>query len=100
MAIEIKRYKAFEKGTLRAFFTIYIPEWHLEIRDLALHEKNGKRWANLPAKQYQDQDETKYMPLVKIDDDVRDRFQEAVLKAVQEHLIAKGDEPTDSEIPF
>jgi hypothetical protein len=41
------------KNTLRGFFTVAFPSG-LIIRDCMLHEKNGKRWVSLPAREYTD----------------------------------------------
>jgi hypothetical protein len=43
-------WKALHRNTLLGFASIKIPELHLSIRDIAIHQKNGHRWAQLPAK--------------------------------------------------
>jgi hypothetical protein len=41
---------ALHRNTLVGFATIRIRELRLEIAGVAIHEKNGKRWAQLPAR--------------------------------------------------
>ncbi len=50
MAIEIISYRKYEKNTLLGFLTVRMTSVGLEIRDMTIHEKNGKRWIGLPAK--------------------------------------------------
>ncbi len=52
MALEIFNFRPHEKNTLRGFLTVRLTNVGLEIRDIALHKKNGKRWLQLPAKPY------------------------------------------------
>ena len=56
MAIEITDFRSCEKNTLQGFATARLTNVGLEIRDIALHQKNGKRWFQLPAKPYQKPD--------------------------------------------
>lgn len=56
MAVEVVDFRAHTKNTLRGFLTIRMTGIGLEIRDLALHEKNGKQWLQLPAKPYKKSD--------------------------------------------
>jgi len=43
MAIEITDFRTHKKNTLRGFITVRLTTIGLEIRDLAVHEKNGGR---------------------------------------------------------
>lgn len=54
--IEIVDFKQHAKNTLQGFLTIRLTTTGLEIRDLALHQKNGNRWLQLPAKPYKKPD--------------------------------------------
>ena len=56
MRVEIVDFRQYRKNTLQGFLAIGLPSVGLEIRDLALHEKNGKRWLQLPTKPYQKPD--------------------------------------------
>ena len=48
--LECTDWRPCERGTLRGFADLILPSLHLEIRDCAVHEKNGKRWVQLPAR--------------------------------------------------
>ena len=50
LPIECTGWRPCERNTLCGFADIFLPSLHLEIRDYAVHEKNGKRWVQLPAR--------------------------------------------------
>jgi hypothetical protein len=50
LTIACTDWRSLHRNTLRGFATIEIAELKLEVRDVAVHDKNGKRWAQLPAK--------------------------------------------------
>ena len=52
MAIEIIDFRPYIKNTLQGFLSIRLTSVGLEIRDVGLHHKDGKRWLQLPAKPY------------------------------------------------
>lgn|SRR5262245_26451175 len=81
------------RNTLRGFATIVISELKLEIRDVAVHEKNGERWAHLPAKPMLDHNgvalrdgangKIKYADVFTfVDKATREAFSKAVINAV------------------
>jgi hypothetical protein len=39
-----------ERGTLRGFAKISIPKWRLTMDGCAVHERDGRKWAQLPAR--------------------------------------------------
>jgi len=43
MAIEIIAFRSYERNTLKGFFTARLTNMGLEIRDITLHQKNGKK---------------------------------------------------------
>jgi hypothetical protein len=49
-SVQVEAFKPMRSNTLVGFATIIIPELHLRIVDLVVHEKNESRWVNLPAK--------------------------------------------------
>jgi hypothetical protein len=87
MGIEIKSFRKFEKNTLKGFLTVLLQPSGLEIRDLTLHEKNGKRWVNMPSRPYEDDEgETRYSYIIFFPDKKRaEQFQQATLKALKEY---------------
>ncbi len=82
-----------ERGTLRSFADIFLPSLHLEIRDIAVHEKNEKRWVQLPARPQLDgnrelvRDQTgkiQYATIMRFRDrPTADAFSGAVVTAIQ-----------------
>lgn len=86
MSIQITDFKDYHKNTLLGFLTIRIPTVGLEIRDIALHRKNGRRWLQLPAKPYPKQDGTQgWNYIICFPDKSRyRRFEEVTLKALDE----------------
>jgi hypothetical protein len=114
-------WKALHRNTLLGFASIKIPELHLSIRDIAIHQKNGHRWAQLPAKpQIKDgavvKDSTGrvvYFPMLAFDSrEVANAFSAAVVDAVLVHEPAaftddddhtptrRTRDPMNDEIPF
>jgi hypothetical protein len=43
-------WRPYQRNTLLGFAQIEVAAWHLIINDVAVHEKDGARWAQLPAK--------------------------------------------------
>jgi hypothetical protein len=58
LSIEVEAFTPRRSNTLLGFCTVIVPEMHLRIHDLAVHEKNDKRWVSLPAKPWIDRDGT------------------------------------------
>jgi len=87
MAIEITKFKKYTKNTLRGFFTARLTGVGLEIRDMTLHQKNGKRWVSMPAKPYEKEDGGQgWSYIVKFyDDALGKQFQKAVLQALDSY---------------
>ena len=52
MIVEVVDFRPHTRSTLRGFLTIRLTTVGLEVRDLALHEKDGNRWLQLPAKPF------------------------------------------------
>jgi len=63
--IECTKFKSFQKGTLQGFADFYIPKWGIDLPGCTLNMKNGKRWVNLPTREYLDNGEKKFAPLFK-----------------------------------
>jgi hypothetical protein len=74
LSIQIDSFKPLRANTLFGFADITVPEMHLKIRDLAVHQKNNSRWIGLPAK-----------PLITRDGQVkRDEHNKIVYSAILE----------------
>jgi hypothetical protein len=52
--IEITKFRQCQKNTLRGFLSVRLSQVGLEIRDISLHEKNGKQWLAMPSRPYED----------------------------------------------
>jgi len=88
--IEITSFKPYVKNTLQGFATIRLTNIGLEIRDCALHEKNGSRWFQLPSKQIVKPDKSQWVYILDFYDKPRgEQFQKAALAALDD-LLAKG----------
>jgi hypothetical protein len=93
LTVTCESFRPLVRNTLRGFAEITIAEMRLTIRDIAIHEKNEARWAQLPAKpQVKDgtlvKDATgkvQYVHIMEFDGrEVRDAFSRAVIQAVLE----------------
>jgi hypothetical protein len=56
--IRVEGFMPRRSNTLYGFVAVAIPELHLTITDLTVHEKNGRRWVGLPAHPVIDRDGT------------------------------------------
>jgi hypothetical protein len=90
-------WKPFERNTLRGFARIKVPSWHITIYDVAVHERDGKRWCQLPARPMLDSNreliredgKLKYARMLEFDDRaVGDRFSAAAIKAIDDFIAA------------
>ena len=48
--VEVENFRPHRSGTLYGFVDIFIPQLHLRIHELTVHEKNGQRWVGLPSR--------------------------------------------------
>jgi hypothetical protein len=113
-------WRAVRRNTLLGFAAIKIRELHLTIRDVAVHEKGERRWAQLPARpQIKDgmavtdaAGKVQYFPVMAFDGrGVADAFSAAVCAAILAHepraFSAGAERPQapqrghmNDEIPF
>jgi hypothetical protein len=84
-------FKAHCRNTLRGFATVRIEQMRLVVREVAIHEKNGKAWAQLPSRPWlkdgrvvtNDEGKVQYAPLFEFETvAVRAAFSEAVIAAL------------------
>ena len=93
-------WKPYEKNTLKGFADLWLRAARLNISGVAVHEKNGKRWVQLPARPQLDKDRNlvcgedgkiQYAKVMDFDSrEVSDRFNAAALKAIEDFSF-KGD---------
>jgi hypothetical protein len=95
LTVEIEGFTPRRSNTLYGFATVVIPELHLKIIDLTVHQKNASRWIGLPGKaqinregqlRKDDRGKTLYSPTIEFTDrDTRDAFAAKVIAALLEH---------------
>jgi hypothetical protein len=113
--ITCQSWRPLRKNSLLGFATVRIDGVRLTIKDIAIHEKNGRRWAALPArpqladgKVVMENGKPQYFSLMTFDDrTTADAFSDAVIAAVLAHeprAFADGAErpqsPQRGDIPF
>lgn len=54
MNLEISKFREVNKSTLQGFLSVKINDLGLEVRDIALHRKNGSEWLQMPSRPYID----------------------------------------------
>jgi hypothetical protein len=91
LTIRCHEFKPLQRNTLHGFATVLVEEL-LNIRDIAIHQRNGRRWAQLPAKligkdgaalRNAETGKVVYQPLLQFADRrVADAFSENVVEAV------------------
>jgi hypothetical protein len=118
MTIRCAAFRAWHRNTLFGFAELKIVELDLTIKDVAIHEKNGMRWAQPPAKPQikdgvvvkDDAGKAQYVNIFEFGSRaVRDAFSAAAVRAVLEHepkafeeQPAAAPKPRDADmaIPF
>jgi len=96
-------WKPFEHNSLKGFADLWLRPARLNIKGCAIHEKNGKRWVQLPARPRLDKDQNlirddagkmQYWPVMEFDSrEVADRFSEAALKAIDDFTFKQDFAP-------
>jgi hypothetical protein len=84
---QIADYKIVNKNTLTSVFTVIAPSG-MRLHGVMLHERADARWISLPGKPYNKADgTTEYTTIIDfVNREVRDRFQAAVLQALDSFL--------------
>lgn len=100
--VRVDGFKPMRSNTLYGFATITIPELHLRIIDLTVHEKNQSRWIGLPAKaqidregnvRRDDRGKIAYAPVIEFADRAtRDAFSARVIASLLEFAPAAFDD--------
>jgi hypothetical protein len=104
LTVVVEGFRPLRSNTLFGFVTITIPEMHLRIADLTVHEPHGKRWVGLPGKPQIDRDGTVrenergkplYVPILQFTDKATlDAFGARVVAALLEFAPAAFEEET------
>ena len=90
MSVECMEFKPHANKNLLGFANFWVPKMGLEIYGCSLHEKEGRRWINLPSREYKDNEGvTKYMPVIRFrDKDHYSAFMDACKRAIDEWSAA------------
>lgn len=94
LSVTCLEWKALERGTLLGFAAIKVDQMRLVVRDIAVHEKSGKRWAQLPAKPQISKDreliknrdgKVQYATILEFETkQIADAFSDAVIRALDD----------------
>jgi hypothetical protein len=92
MKLVCKSFRPLRKNTLFGFAEVHIAEFDMVLKDIAVHEKGGSRWAAPPARPQLSKDgaaikdaagKIQYSPIIEFASrEARDRFSAAVISAV------------------
>jgi hypothetical protein len=91
LSVTCADWRPLHRNTLRGFARVRIAELDLTIHDVAIHEKNGRAWAQMPAKPWirdgqlvaDDTGKVQYSPILEFNRrEVREAFSQRVIAAV------------------
>lgn len=108
MTIECMNFISYQKGSLLGFADIYVPKMDAEIYGISLYQKDGRRWVNMPSREYKDKEtkETKYSSVFRLrKKENYEAFGEAVKKAIDAWCLENKKEeskeaPVEQEDPL
>ena len=105
MSVECVSYRPFKKGCLEGFADLWVPKMGLEFYGCTVHSKDGKRWLNLPSKEYEDKDsgERKFRHVVRFRNSAHyTQFGIHALESIDRWIQANPEFPKDEdeEVPF
>jgi hypothetical protein len=95
LTVQIEAFTPRVANTLVGFCTVLVPEMHLRIIDIGIHQKGAARWASLPAKpqitragsvRRDERGKPAYSPVMEfVDRATRDAFSHRVIAALLEY---------------
>lgn len=89
--IECINFRTQTSGALLGFADFFVPKMGLEIKGCTLFQKNGRRWLNLPSKEYEKDGEKKYAPIVKFrEKEHQEAFATAAIKAIDDFCATQA----------
>jgi|SRR5688572_17749329 len=104
MSIECLKFQSVSKGLLVGFADFYIPKTGLEIFGCQLFQKDGKRWINMPSREYtNDQGEKKYAPYIRYREAThKEMFNKLAIEAIDKKCAELNavPNPTQEDVPF
>lgn len=103
--IECLKYKPINKGTLLGYADLFAPKMGLEIFGVALHQKDGRRWVNMPSREYvDDKGEKKFISVIRFPNKVHmEEFTRQAKEAIEKVMHQESAVPlpfTNEDVPF
>jgi hypothetical protein len=102
LTVQVESFTPRRSNTLVGFCTVVIPELHLRILDLTVHEKNTSRWVGLPSKPWVDRNgvvkrgengKIIYVPVLEFTDRAtREAFSDRVVAALMKFAPSAFDD--------
>ena len=88
--IEIIEYKPVGKGYLMGTFSLKLPKaGNMILRNLAFFEKGTQKWISMPSREYEEDGQKKYFPLVTFEKpETLKAFQKETISALELHISA------------
>jgi hypothetical protein len=91
IAVRIDEVKIYEKRTLKAFLNFTVLALGLRINGAMIHEKDGKRWVGMPAREYISEGAKHWSPIIDfVSKESRDAMNDAVLAAYDHYQATNG----------
>jgi hypothetical protein len=78
----------YDKKTLKAFFTLEIPEWHLTIERMGEYQKGERRWVAPPFYLTEEDGNKRFHPYISFKGAAMDKFLFRAREALDEYLVA------------
>lgn len=97
--IECLKFKAVEKGSLIGFADFFIPKTGMELYGCTMHSKNGGKWVNLPAKEYEINGERKFSSVARFRErSHQDAFSKQAIEAIERWIEKNPSEDTSRDV--
>ena len=61
-------FKTYKKGHLQGYADLFIDKWNITIYGCGLYMKDGKRWVSFPMREYEQDGEKKFIPIMRFKD--------------------------------
>ena len=97
--MKIAKFHKYEKGSLKGFLDILLPELNWVIRGCGLFEKNGRMWISPPTKMTKDSNgDPQYQDIINMPAEDKRKFCDGALAAYKEFLYKETIEEKQPEI--
>lgn len=103
--IECLKYKPVNKGTLLGYADLFVPKMGIEIFGCSLHQKDGRRWINLPSREYTDnKGEKKFFSIIRFPNKAHmEEFSKQAKEAIERKAMIEEPKQSsfiDEDVPF